>query len=159
MMSPAGPALATALLAATLLAGCASSGRGDGATAQAFHRALKAAACMRTHGAPDYPTPRLVKGTIRVTFTVSVNPSTPAIRKAAKACGEQAEQQAGETSSRIAFVRCVRAHGVKSFPYPTASGHVSPAIVKAAGIDINSPAVTRVVSECLPPWLLPGNGP
>jgi hypothetical protein len=158
MMSTASFPIAVALLVAALLAGCGGSSAG-GVTRTAFHRALSAAACMRANGVPDYPKPKLVNATIRVAFTTSVNPETPAVQEAAKQCGYEAEQQAGETSSRIVFVRCMRAHGVKHFPYPTTTGHVSPAMVKAAGININSAAVAPLVSECLPSWLLPGKAP
>ncbi len=74
--------------------------------------------------------------------------------------GSGGRQQASraQTRSRIAFVSCMRAHGVTRFPYPTADGHVSVAMVRAQGINPQSPAVARVVSECLPPWLRPPKG-
>jgi hypothetical protein len=53
----------------------------------------------------------------------------------------------------------MHAHRVKNFPYPTATGHVSPATVQAAGININSAAVAPVVVKCRPPWLRPGKTP
>jgi hypothetical protein len=81
------------------------------------------------------------------------------VQTAAKKCGTQAEQQAGETSARIVFARCMRTHGVKNFPYPTAQGRVSVEMVRARGINPKSPAVVRVVSECLPPWLRPPTTP
>jgi len=143
---------------AVLLAGCGGSSGASGAQTT-FHSELSAAACMRENGVPDYPKPKLVNGSIRVAFTNSVNPETPAVQWAAKKCGYEAEQQAGETNSRVVFVRCMRAHGVKHFPYPTATGHASPTMVRAAGININSAAVVQVVSDCLPTWLLPGKAP
>lgn len=150
--------IAAALLVGALLAGCGGSS-GGGVTHQAVNRALKAAACMRANGVPNYPEPKLINGTIKLSFTASINPSTPAVQTAAKKCGYQDELQAAETSSRIAFVRCMRTHGVAKFPYPTAKGGVSVAMVRARGIDPQSPAVVRVVSECLPPWLRPPKTP
>ena len=144
--------IATALPVAALLAACGGSTDGEG---QAFHRALDAAACIRAHGIPNYPEPKLVNGTIKLPFTTRINPTTPAVRTAAKKCGYQAEQQAGETRSRIVFAHCMRTHGVRDFPYPTARGGVSVAMVRAAGIDMQSPAVVRAVAACLPPWLRP----
>ena len=157
MTSTTGVPIAAALLVGALLAGCGSGSAG--VTQPALRRALKAAACLRANGVPNYPEPKFVDGTIALSFTAGVNPTTPAVQTAAEKCGYQAEQQAGETSSRIAFVRCMREHGVRDFPYPTATGHVSPALVRAAGININSAAVTPVVVKCLPPWLLPGKAP
>jgi hypothetical protein len=72
-----------------------------------------------------------------------------------KTCSARQKLQASETRSRIVFVHCVRTHGVRNFPYPSAAGHVSAEMVRAQGIDPQSPAVGRVVSECLPPWLRP----
>jgi hypothetical protein len=157
-----------AALVAALLAGCGGSGgrspsgaRGGaaGVTHRALRLALQTAACIRANGVPDYPQPERIDGTIAISFTRSVNPTTPAVQAAAKKCGHRAEQQAGGASSRIVFVHCVRAHGVRKFPYPTASGHVSPAMVRAAGINIRSPAVVRVIANCLPLWLRPARSP
>ncbi len=74
-------------------------------------------------------------------------------------CGARDKMLVAETRSRIEFVRCMRTHGVRNFPYPTATGHVSVDMVRARGINPQSPAVARVVSECLPPWLRPPRGP
>lgn len=146
--------ITAALLVGALFAGCGGSSGGD-VTHPAFHRALQAAACMRVHGGPSYPDPKLINGTIHISFTTTVNPTTPAVQTAAKKCGYQNELQAEETRSRVAFVRCMRTHGAAKFPYPTANGHVSIAMVRAQGINPQAPAVARVVSECLPPWLRP----
>ncbi len=158
MASTASFPIAAALLVGTLLAGCGGSSDG-GVTHQAFHRALKAAASMRVHGVPNYPEPKLINGTIKLSFTASINPASPAVHTAAKKCGYQDEQQAEETRSRIAFAHCMRTRGVFKFPYPTANGHVSVAMVRAQGINPQSPAVARVEAKCLPPWLRPPKGP
>jgi hypothetical protein len=158
MTSTASFPIAAALLVAALLAGCGGSS-GGGMTQPAFHRALKAAACMRANGVPNYPEPKLINGTVHISFTTSVNPTTPAVQTAAKRCGYQAEQQTEETRSRIAFVRCMRAHGLKNFPFPTPDGAVSVEMVEAAGINPQAPAVARVEAKCLPSWLRPPKGP
>jgi hypothetical protein len=156
MTSTASLPIAAALLLVALLAGC--GGSSGGVTHQAFHRALKAAAWMRIRGVPNHPEPKLINGTIELSSTASVNPATPAVRTAAKKCGYQDERQAEETRSRVASVRRTRTHGVATFPYPTANGHVPVAIVRARGINPQAPAVVRV-SKCLPPWLRPAKGP
>ena len=126
---------------------------------QAFHRTLKAAACIRANGVPNYPEPKPINGTIKLSFTAGINPTTPADQTAAKKCGYQNEQRAEETRSRIAFAHCMRTNGVTKFPYPTANGHVSVAMVRTQGINPQSPAVARVEAKCLPPWLRPPKGP
>jgi len=155
MTSTAGFPIAAALLVAALLAGCGGSS-GAGVTHQAFHTALQAAACMRANGVPNYPEPELINGTVRISFTARINPTTPAVQTAAKKCGDQNELQAGP---RIAFASCMRTHGVRNFPYPTANGHVSVAMVRAQGINPAAPAVARVEAECLPAWLRPPTVP
>ena len=152
MTSTASFPIAAALLVAALLAGCGGSS-GSGVTHQAFHRALTAAACMRTNGVPDYPEPRLINGTIRISFTTSINPTTPAVRTAAAKCGDQDQLQAEQTRSRIAFVRCMRTHGMLKFPYPTAQGRVPVEMVRVQRINPQSPALARVVADCMPSWL------
>ena len=134
MTSTASFPIATALLVGALLAGCGGSS-GGGVTHEAFHRALTAAACMRTNGVPNYPEPKLINGTVRISFTTSINPTMPAVRTAATKCGDQDQLQAEQTRSRIAFVRCMRTHGVRNFPYPTADGGVSVEMVRAQGIN------------------------
>jgi hypothetical protein len=52
-----------------------------------FSTALKAAACIRANGVPNYPDPKLINGVIALFFSPSVNPSSPASQKAAKKCG------------------------------------------------------------------------
>ena len=116
MTSTASFPIAAALLVGALLAGCGRSS-GGGVTQQAFHRALKAAACMRADGSGE-------------------------VRKSNRTAGRR-----DPLTHRVR--RCMRTHGVKNFPYPTAQGHVSVEMVEAAGINPQSPAVARVeASAC-----------
>jgi hypothetical protein len=119
--------IAAALLVGALLAGCGGATGGE-VTRQAIRRGLKTAPCTPATAVPNHP---------------------------ASNCGDHNELQARETRSRIAFARCMRTHGVRNFPYPTARGQVSVAMVKANGINPQSPAVARAAGECLPPWLRP----
>ena len=158
-MSAACFPIAAALLAATALAGCGGAGGAGRVTHQAFDTALRAAACMRANGVPNYPEPKLSNRAIQIAFTPGVNPTTPAVQTAATKCGYRDELLSAATRSRIAFVRCTRMHGMRNFPYPTPQGHVSVEMVRARGINPQSPAVARVVSECLPLWLRPTRTP
>ena len=107
---------------------------------------------MRKHGVPDYPEPEVINGAISISFTGRINPTTPAVRTAAEKCGDQSELWTGP---RVAYASCMRTHGVRNFPYPTANGHVSVAMVRAQGINPAAPAVARVEAQCLPVWLRP----
>jgi hypothetical protein len=154
MTSSASIPIAVALLAAVILAGCGASSAGSVAY-KALRAARRASACIRANGVPNYPEPQLVSRTISFPFTHAINPVTPAVQAAVQKCGAQNEQRVEETRSRITLARCVRTHGVPNFPYPTAQGRVSPAMVRAHGINPQSPTVARAVARCLPAWLRP----
>jgi hypothetical protein len=56
---------------------------------QEFKKSLKAAACMRANGVPNYPDPTFIDGTIDHNFNpdLNINPSSPAFQQAAQKCG------------------------------------------------------------------------
>jgi hypothetical protein len=58
-------------------------------TAQSRQRGLEFARCMRSHGAPNFPDPKLLPGVggNQEAYLPGVNPQSPAIQTAAKACG------------------------------------------------------------------------
>ena len=49
---------------------------------------MKAAACMRANGVPNYPDPKLIDGSIYRNLNASpnINPSSPAFQRAAQKC-------------------------------------------------------------------------
>ncbi|MGA2930013.1 MAG: hypothetical protein ABSG43_29300 [Solirubrobacteraceae bacterium] len=55
---------------------------------QAFQQALKAAACMRANGVPNYPDPKLIDGSIDQEFNGRFNPDSPAFQQAARKCAK-----------------------------------------------------------------------
>ncbi len=57
---------------------------------QEFQESLKAAACMRANGVPNYPDPKLIGGSIYRNFrpSLNINPSSPAFQRAAKKCAQ-----------------------------------------------------------------------
>ncbi|MBV9466761.1 MAG: hypothetical protein JO206_13540 [Solirubrobacterales bacterium] len=86
-LAPSSPAFQTAERA------CGSFGSaGRQVTAaqenQEYRQSLKAAACMRANGVPNYPDPKLIDGSIYRNFNPSLNidPSSPAFQQAAKKC-------------------------------------------------------------------------
>jgi hypothetical protein len=56
---------------------------------QEFQKSLRAAACMRVNGVPNYPDPTLIGGSIDHNFDpdLGINPSSPAFEQAAEKCG------------------------------------------------------------------------
>jgi hypothetical protein len=63
---------------------------------------------------------------------------------------ESAQQQRKQLADALSFAKCMRSHGVSRFPDPTAQGQLTVEMVQAAGIDVHSPTVLRVVQACLP---------
>jgi len=62
---------------------------------QAFQQELKAAACMRASGVPNYPDPKLIDGSIDLEFSDVINPNSPAFQRAARKCGKPGVPLAG----------------------------------------------------------------
>lgn len=57
--------------------------------AQQRARGLRFARCMRSHGVPNFPDPKVLSshGGNQVAYLPGVNPQSPAVQSAAKACG------------------------------------------------------------------------
>jgi hypothetical protein len=115
-------------------------------------------ACMRAHGVRNFPDPDS-KG--RIAMTSGVDPDSLEFKTAAEKCQEllpnggrpTLQQQRIVKQAALRFARCMRAHGVPSFPDPTASGAL--AIGKKAGVDPNSPRFKAAQQSCK--TLAPGN--
>jgi hypothetical protein len=58
-------------------------------TAQQTRRGLEFARCMRSHGVPNFPDPKVVTGANgqQEAYLPGINPQSPAFQSAAKACG------------------------------------------------------------------------
>jgi hypothetical protein len=113
---------------------------------------------MRSNGVPNFPDPQhFAGGNVKLTIH-QLAPSQAAL----SACShllptnggsgsqETAQQQRTQLADELSFARCMRSHGVSRFPDPTAQGGPSVEMVRAAGIDVRSPQVLRVVQACLP---------
>lgn len=92
---------------------------------------LRVAKCMRSHGVPSFPDP---SGGGGIQLPNGLNPQSPAFQAAQKICfkllpgGGPGARQASE-SQKLAMLRlsrCMRAHGVTSFPDPTNSRPSTP---------------------------------
>jgi hypothetical protein len=93
--------------------------------------------CMRSHGVPNFPDPSAsgpfqaqVSGAhTRVVLSdiPGVNPDSPAFKTAQSTCqnllpgafGPSLESSAGAMAQARVWAKCMRAHGVPSFPDPT----------------------------------------
>ncbi len=107
--------------------------------------AVKYTACMRSHGVPNFPDPN-AQGTITITVSSSLNPSSPLFQKAEADCqklipagkGLSAARQQRMKERLLAFAACMRSHGVPHYPDPKFSnGGVSQGYGPKAGVDPN----------------------
>jgi hypothetical protein len=115
------PAALASLLGAVAIAACGSSV--GSASRPAAHATLVAfSACMRTHGVPGFPDPG--NGALNLSGS-GIDSSSPAFRAAQGRCQKLlpsggrpwgADEQA--KLRLLALARCMRSHGLSSFPDP-----------------------------------------
>jgi hypothetical protein len=127
--------------------------------------AFKNASCMRQHGVPSFPDPKVVSTPGHQSIAMMVPRSlvdSPQFRAAQKACkafapgpgngnpAETAQQQHAREQHLLAFARCMRSHNVRDFPDPNPRGQVTPEMVNAAGVDLHAPSVLAAARTCVP---------
>ena len=156
--------LAVAAGLALLAAGCGGSAvRGTGSTASG---SLAVAGCMRAHGVPNWPDPDSSGGFDKAKLTPRrLGASDAAIEAARAACqhllanGGRPPSQAQleqERAQALQFSRCIRAHGVPSFPDPVGTGRMRIPDPASVGIDQGSPKFEAANSACAtyrPPYM------
>lgn len=109
--------------------------------------------CMRSHGLSNWPdtgkpTPEQL-GVSPSQFDAALSACQHLLPHGGVA-QQTAHQRQTQLADELSFARCMRGHGVTSFPDPTAQGELTVAMVQAQGIDVHAPAVLRVVQACLP---------
>jgi hypothetical protein len=120
---------------AVLAAGCGSStgpgGAGSGSTKAQF---LAYSRCMRGRGVSDFPDPITPAGG-GVAFSINggpgsdLNPNNPTYKAANQACRsllpagvQSATGPSPKIAAEVRWARCMRSHGVPSFPDPNNQG-------------------------------------
>jgi hypothetical protein len=127
-----------------------------GLTGRSKREALVAfSACMRKHGVPKFPDPEVTGSGLRLSFGpgTGIDPNTPFFKTAERACrrllpngGKSTpEEQARHLQDALDYARCIREHGVPTFPDPKASGDGS--IEWGAG-DTASPQFKAAQQAC-----------
>jgi hypothetical protein len=155
------PPIAALVLGCVALAGCGATGtEATDATAGHVSRDLAFSQCMRTHGVPNFPDPT-ANG---LQLPIGVNAESPAFKSAQRACkqylpdkGAPPATSAKDRAAALAFSRCMRAHGLLTFPDPafTSPRNAQRVLVLremvfaiSATIDPKSPAFRRAASAC-----------
>jgi hypothetical protein len=160
-------ALTVALAAAMLgLTACGSSGGstptaagGSGASSPPGSTRLERfSQCMRSHGEPQFPDPT-AQGKFALGPGLATN--SPEFQAAQQACKAFAPPgpitgqgvNATELSKALRFVSCMRSHGVRSFPDPSAQGTFQ----SGGSLPVNSPQFFAAYKSCRA-LLPPGSG-
>jgi hypothetical protein len=170
------------LAGAAAVAGCGSSGGPTGATTAGPARpsraqAVKFSQCMRAAGVSNFPDPN-ADGTLQISAGSGLDPASAAFQAAQKKCGKlmpggkmgPGKPTKAQFQRALAFAKCVRAHGLRTFPDPLSTPPTGrgPAIalqgmifVPGQGFDPRSPAFRRAASQCgvrLPSGQMRGGG-
>lgn len=150
-----------AIAGAAAIAGCGST---RPAVVPADGQALTFVRCMRAQGVPNFPD--LSPGGRLPNIPSSIDAAAPAFRSAQKACaglmpGGSVSDSSPETESLqlLAVARCMREHGLPSFPDPTTTPPPSPPPGAGTGNAIGgpgaylqlpppSPALTHAAAAC-----------
>lgn len=172
---PAAAIIAAAALA-VLAAACGSSpsSTGSGGSANAGASAnsqtgISYATCMRSHGVPKYPDPgssnELPSGLPKVSLQ-QLEVSSSQYQTAQSACahllpngGQQTQAQSQRDLNAVrSFARCMRSHGVPTWPDPTYDAVAGWGfnLLHARGFDPNSTQIDNKMDECdrvLPPGI------
>jgi hypothetical protein len=163
--------VSVAALCSVFVVGCGSSSHNPGSSAalqsHAFAAdAYKYAACMRKHGVPNFPDPKVSSGPnggVQVAIVVGapngVNPKSPAVAAAGKDCqgilpgpqssSQNAAQEHQHALDVLSFAQCLRAHGLTDFPDPNAQGRLTVQMITAAGIDLHAPQTLTAAKACI----------
>ena len=137
-----------------------SGGGGQFSIAGGGSHMAQLAACMRSHGVPNFPEPN-AQGVIS---SGSIDPNSPQFQQAMQACRKDLPnggtpspaQQAQMRQQALAFSACMRKHGLPNFPDPQflSGGRVAMRISADSGIDPRSPQFQAAQKACQS--LLPG---
>lgn len=124
-----------------------SQGSSQGAAAQASaqQKSLAFAACVRKHGVPNFPDP--VNGHFLISGSVQ---SSPQFQSAINACQKLlpnglngGASQGANNPAYLSFAKCMRSHGVPSFPDPDPNGAID-----LHGINPNSSQFQKAAQTC-----------
>jgi hypothetical protein len=155
-----------ALLLATIAAGCGSNkpttSTGAASSSSPAAAAYAYARCMRSHGIPNFPDPKVSVGSGHASVGFAVTPAqtgSPKFKSADKTCSgvlpappSPAQQQAQQRAHKqilLAFAQCVRGKGIKDFPDPNTQGQLPLPTVIAAGVDIHSRQFLDAATGCV----------
>jgi hypothetical protein len=145
--------------------GVGSSG-GSPSSASPESQAVAYSACVRAHGVPNFPDPKISVHGNGVSVAIGVTPAitgNPHFNSAQHACrkllpdggagaGSSHQLSPSEQSRYLKAAACIRSHGVPNFPDPTFSG--GGVHLERKGLNESSPTFKTAVHAC--ESLIPG---
>lgn len=163
----AGVVLLTVACSNSPSTGSSGSPQSTGAAPSASSNAVAFAQCMRAHGVPSYPDPSSVSGGIDesqlgVSDTVYETAKTTCNRLYPQphSAGPTTAQQQQLEVQLLNFSKCMRSHGLPSFPDPnpasTIWGSSGQVFNVPSSINPNSPQFTSAKNACKS--MMPSNG-
>ena len=130
----------------------ATASPSQSATVSGEAEALQYAACMRSHGVPDFPDPTVQNGSVGFSITAGdgVDQNSPQYQSARQACsslrgGGTANSGSGNLAKELKFAQCMRSHGVPDFPDPNKNGGFS----GTSTVNPSSPTFQNAQSTCM----------
>jgi hypothetical protein len=164
--------MAAAAAGIALLASACSGGGGaspGGSAPDSVRQMAAYSRCMRAHGDPRFPEPvRDSTGAWQYPAEPHTELAGPGYDTALNSChklqprgGLTAAERRAATYELLALARCMRTHGIRNFPGPTASGDggVETYFGPGSGVDTRSPQFKAALQDCyvqLPFAPLPG---
>jgi hypothetical protein len=144
----------------------AGANGGSDSSASPDSQAVAYAACVRAHGVPNFPDPKVSTNGNEVKVAIGINPSissNPHFKSAQEACrkllpgggpgsGPNHQITPSEQSQYLKAAECIRSHGIPNFPDPTFSG--GGVHIEHQGLNESSPAFKAAVHAC--ESLIPG---
>jgi hypothetical protein len=111
------------------------------------------AVCMRSHGVPAYPDPKVSSSGNRLQITISpgsADPNSPASKSADHTChnlmpnGGKPVYGAQDRAQDLTFADCLRSHGVPNFPDADRGG----AFILPSAINQHAPQYQQATNAC-----------
>jgi len=143
-----------------LVAGCGLSPAALFGAGAHQKQALAYAACVRSHGVPDFPDPSGGGYNEEHTLTtttingVTLKESQAQIQTAEQACQQYQEAHTGggpaspqQQQAALAYAQCMRSHGITNFPDPKVTANSVMADLPP-GTDTNSPQFQAALTAC-----------
>ena len=131
----------------------------QGGSASPDSQAVAYSACVRAHGVPNFPDPKVSTHGNEVRVAIGINPSissNPQFKSAQQACrkllpggGPGASPHPISPQEQTQYLKaaaCVRSHGVPDFPDPTFSG--GGVHIEHQGLNESSPTFKAAVHAC-----------